>query len=141
MDLYFWDGFVYFHWIEPLGVDSDLKIWFKFPSFVFCELVFLLDFVLGNAYINPYAHCKQGSTPRVRCKSVKMLLLLAFDPTLPFLPETFFSSLERKGKEKVIVRLFPDGWPDFLGSNKTNVKGNKGHNSKDFFFFLTHEKS
>ena len=62
MDLYIWDGFVYLDWIEPLGVDSDLEIWFQFPS-CFCEFVFFLDFVLGNAFINPYAHCKQGNPP------------------------------------------------------------------------------
>ena len=58
-------------------------------------------------------------------------------PTLPFglvLTPTFqFFSFQKK-KEKAIVRLFPDGWLDFLGSNKTNVEGNNGHNLKDFFF-------
>ena len=60
----------------------------------------------------------------------------SFCPTLPFLPETFFPSLERKGKEKVIVRLFPDGWLNFLGSNKTNVKGNKEQKLIEVFFLF-----
>ena len=35
-----------------------------------------------------------------------------------------------KKKEKVIVRLFPDGWLDFLGGNKTNVEGKKDTTGK-----------
>ena len=52
--------------------------------------------------------------------------LYFFSPETPTLH--FFFLLPEK---EVIVGLFPDDWLDFLGSNKTNVEGNKGHN---FFF-------